>query len=153
MAWVGTKMEILQPLEIRAEKEAADRLNLPSEEVGFLTTLRLNNGVPFAVSHIYLPPETAKRLEAESLPKEGEGTVVGQLEPFIYRPVVEASQDITAIPASANVAELIDCQPGEPILHIHRIFLDSDGKPVELAISNYNSRRFSYSIKLRRKAS
>lgn len=153
MAWAGTTMEILQPLEIRADKEAAERLNLPSAEVGLLTTLRLNDGVAFAVNHIYLSPETAERLQAESLPEEGDGTVVGQLEPFIPRPIVAASQDIWAIPAPANIAKSIGGKPDEPTLHIHRMFFDSDDEPVELAVSYYNPKLYSYSIRLRRTAS
>lgn len=150
MAWAGTTMEILLPLEIREDKEAAERLKLPSDEVGFLTTLRLNDGVSFAVNHIYLPPEIAERLMAESLPEEGQGTVVGQLEPFIPHPIVAASQDITAMPAPAHIAKCIGCKRGEPVLHIDRVFFDSDDEVAEIAVSYYNPKLYSYSIRLRR---
>ncbi len=68
MAWTGTEMEVLAPVELREKPDAAARLELPSEEVATLVVRRLYEGVPFVVTHIYLPPEVGKRMRAEGLP-------------------------------------------------------------------------------------
>jgi DNA-binding GntR family transcriptional regulator len=38
-------------------------------------------------------------------------------------------------------------------LHVRRAYFDTDNNPVELAISHYNPRRYSYHLELRRKLS
>jgi GntR family transcriptional regulator len=151
MSWADTEIEVVSPVEIRHEPEAAARLGLSSEEVGVLVVRRLYEGVPFVVTHVYLPPEIGERLMAEGLAVEGSGTVLGALERFIPLPVAGASQDITAVSAPADLSKLIDCEPDEAILYVERIYFDSNGDPVELAVSHYNPRRYSYRLELRRR--
>jgi GntR family transcriptional regulator len=151
MSWAGTEMEVLSPFEVRTEPEAAARLDLPGEEVAVLVVRRLYEGVPFVVTHVKVSPELGERMQAENLPTDGSGTVLGTLERFLPRPVAAVSQDITAIPSPAELSDLIDCQPGEPILYVERRYFASDGKPVELAVSHYNPRRYSYRLELRRR--
>ena len=154
MAWAGSEIEVLQHPETRTEAEAARNLGLPSDEVSVLVVRRFYEGVPFVVTRVYLPPEVGERLKAKALYPEGSGTVLGVLEEFILpRPVAGASQDITAVFAPPDVAALIDCQPGEPILYVERIYFDTNNSPVELAISYYNPRRYSYHLELRRRLS
>ncbi len=149
MWWTGTEMEVLTPMGMREEPEAASRLALPSAEVAALVVRRLYEGVPFFVSHVYLPPEVGRRMQAAGLPSDGPGTVIGTLERFIPLPVGGVSQDISAVSAPTSVSALIDCEPGEAILHVERLYYDSGGTPVELAVSHYNPRRYSYRMELR----
>lgn len=151
MSWTGTEMEILSPFDVRSEPETAARLRLPGEEVAVLVVRRLYEGVPFVVTHVKVAPEIGERMRAENLPTDGSGTVLGTLERFLPRPVAAVSQDITAVSAPGELSDLIDCQPGEPILYVEREYFDSDGAPVELAISYYNPRRYSYRLELRRR--
>jgi GntR family transcriptional regulator len=152
MAWEGTQMEVLDPIELRDEPEVAARLELPSEEVAALVVRRLYEGLPFVVTHIYLTPEIGKPMQAECLPRGGPGTVIGTLEErFISSPIAEVSQDITAIPTPVELSSLIDCQTGEAILHAERLYRDTNGTPVELAVSHYNPRRYSYRLEMRRR--
>lgn len=152
MAWTGTEMEVLVPVELREEPEAAARLELPSEEVAALVVRRLYEGVPFVVTHIYLPPEVGKLMRDEGLPSNGPGTVIGTLEErFISSPVAEVSQDVTAVSTPEDISAMIDCQPGEAILHAERFYRDANGTPVEFAISHYNPRRYSYRLEMRRR--
>jgi GntR family transcriptional regulator len=154
MAWTGSEIEVLHPPEMKTDAEAARRLGLSSDEVSVLVVRRFYEGVPFVVTYVCLSPEVGERLKAEALYPEGSGTVLGTLEQSILRlPVGGASQDITAVFAPPDVAELIDCQPGEPILYVQRTYFDTDNNPVELAISHYNPRRYSYHLELRRKLS
>ena len=150
MSWTGTDMEVLAPVELRKEPKAAARLELPSEEVAALVIRRLYEGVPFVATHIYLPPEPAKRMRDEGLPANGPGTVIGTIERFISFPVARVSQEITTVPTPEDVSTLIDCQSGEAILRTERLYRDADGTSVEFAVSHYNPRRYSYRLEMQR---
>jgi DNA-binding GntR family transcriptional regulator len=150
MAWPGTEIEVLAPVELREEPEAATRLKLPSEEVAALVVRRLYEGLPFVVTHVYLPPQLGKRMRDEGLPANGPGTVIGTIERFISSPVARVSQDTTAAPTPAGVSAMIDCQPGEAILQAERLYYDANGIPVEFAVSHYNPRRYSYRLEMQR---
>lgn len=150
MSWPGTDMEVVEPVEIVENAEAAARLELPTEEIATLLIRRLYEGSPFVVTRVFLPPEAGKRMKEEGLPAKGDGTVVGALERFIPRPVAGASQSITAEPAPEEPAAYIDCEQGEPALYVERTYFDSEGHPVEFAFSYYNPTRYSYRLELRR---
>lgn len=152
MSWTGTELEVLRPIEITNDPEAASRLNLPSDEVAALVIRRLYESIPFVVTHVYLPPEIGRIMRAKGLPSNGPGTIIGALERVLPIPIVGASQDVTAAPAPASASEVIDCAPDEPILHVERLYFDSEGNPVEFAVSHYNPRRYSYRLELRRRA-
>lgn len=150
MSWPGTEMEVVESVGITAAPEAASHLELPTEEVATLLIRRLYEGSPFVVTRVYLPPETGKRMRDEGLPAKDDKTVLGALEKFIALPVAGASQSITAEPAPENHAPYIDCEPGEPALRVERTYFDTEGKPVEFALSHYNPERYTYRLELRR---
>jgi GntR family transcriptional regulator len=150
MTWTGTEMEVLAPPEVVEEPEAASRLALPSGEVAAVLVRRSYEGAPFAVTHVYLPPEIGRRMRAEGLPSDGPGTVMGAAERFIPLPIAGVGLDITAMPAPAEISALMDCEPGEAILRVERLSYDSAGTPVGFAVARYNPRRYSYRLELRR---
>ena len=45
---------------------------------------------------------------------------------------------------------LIDCRAKQPVLHIERLFLDSDVAPVEFAVNYMNPERYQYRLELKR---
>lgn len=151
-AFAGTEMELLQRIELIPEEEAALRLELPTKVVAALALRRLYEGAPFGLTHVYLPPELGQRLaESEALPTKGVGTVIGILEKLMPGTVAGANQVITAVSTPAEVAPLIDQEAGEPCLRTDRTYFDTEGTPVELAISFYNSERYSYRLQMRRR--
>ncbi|QIN80036.1 GntR family transcriptional regulator [Rubrobacter marinus] len=149
MSWTGTEMKVLDPVAIVGDPEAASRLGLSTPEVAKLTVLRFYKGSPLFVSHIRLPPEVGRRMREEGLPPEGPGTVIGAAERFIPLPIAGVSVDITAVLAPESTASLMDCEPGEPILCVERLFYDSEERPVEFAVSHYNPRQNSYRMEMR----
>lgn len=151
MTWVGTEMKVLDPIVIGEDPEAASRLGLSTKEVAKLTVLRFYEGSPLFVSRIRLPPGVGRRLQAEGLPLDGPGTVIGAVERFISLPIAGVSLDITAAPAPDGVAAVMDCEPGEPILCVDRLFYDADETPMEVAISHYNPSQNSYRMEMRRR--
>ena len=149
MTWTGTEMKVLDPVVIGEDPEAASRLGLPTPEVATLRVLRSYRGIPLFVSHIRLPPEVGRRMQADRLPVDGPGTVIDAVGRFVPLPVAGVSVEITAVLAPDNVAALMDCEPGEPILCIERLFYDSDETPMEFAVSHYNPRQNSYRMEMR----
>lgn len=151
-AFAGTEMEVMRPVELKADSEAASLLELPSKAVAAVVLRRLYDGVPFGLSRIYLPPELGMRLvEAEALPTRGDATVIGTLERFMSRAVAGANQVITAVSMPEDVAPLIDAEAGESSLRVQRLYVDDQETPVELAVSYYNPRRYSHHLKMRRR--
>ncbi|HEU5349538.1 MAG TPA: GntR family transcriptional regulator [Ktedonobacterales bacterium] len=152
MAWTGTEMEVVRPIARQLAPEAAARLDLPSDEVAVLVVRRLYEAVPFVLTQIYLPPDVGDRIAAAGvLADRGQGTVIGLLEDFISHPIAGASQSISALSASEEIAAEIDCQPGDPVLYVERLYHDTTGQPQELAISHYNPARYAYRVELRRR--
>jgi DNA-binding GntR family transcriptional regulator len=150
-AWTGSEMELVKPMELKAEPEAAAVLALPSKVVAALTLKRLYEGVPFGVTRLYLSPELGQRLaESDALPERGPGTVIGTLEAFVDRPVAGVKQTITSVGMPEDVAALLEARPGEHSLRVERTYFDDRGAPVELAVTYYHPDRYSYRLELRR---
>jgi GntR family transcriptional regulator len=153
MSWPGTGMEVIEPVEVVTNAEAAGRLGLLTEEVATLLVRRLYEGSPFVVTRIYLSPEVGREMRAEGWPTETDSTVIGTLDRFIPRPIAGASQSITAEPLPEELARYIEYEPGACALHVERTYFDREGYPVEIAISFYNPNRYTYRLELRRMVS
>lgn len=153
MVWADTNVELLHSISTEENEEAARLLGLPTPEVALLEMRRYYDGLPFALTWVYLPSELGKRLAekdvfAQSVPN---ATVIATIEPLLSYPIAGVSQELTAEPAPANVADMIGCAPGGPSLRVQRLYFDTRENPVELAISLYHPDRYSYRIELRRR--
>ncbi len=153
MEWTDTRVELLRPISIHENEEAARLLGLPTPEVALLLTRRHHDGLPFALTRVYLAPDLGRHLAqkdafAQSIPN---ATVIGAIEPLLDHPVAGASQEITAEPLLADVAGMIGSVPGKPSLRVQRLYFDTRETPVELAISHYHPERYAYRIELRRR--
>ena len=149
-----TVIEVVRAFEVRSEPEGAARLELPTDEVSVGLVRRVHEGAPFSVSTVMLPPELAERIErAGLLPQEGEyaqETMLERVERVHGVPVAGAEQTITAVSLPADLAALIDCEPGSPAVCFDRLFFDRDGRKVELARTLSNPERYVYRLELRR---
>ncbi|MEJ7841639.1 MAG: GntR family transcriptional regulator [Rubrobacter sp.] len=153
MEWSDTSVELLRPISIQEDEEAARLLGLRTPEVALLVMRRHHDGLPFVLTRVYLAPALGtylieKDAFAQSLPN---ATVIGAIEPLLEHPISGASQEITAEPLPADVAGMIGSAPGEPSLRVQRLYFDTRETPVELAISHYHPERYSYRIELRRR--
>ncbi len=151
---VDTEMEVVQPLARTVDIAAAGRLRLPSDEVAVGLFRRLHRGEPFSLTTTHLPPDLAERIADDPRIAEkgstSRATIIGLLEESGEAPLAGAHQSIGAALADAGTAELIGCAPGDPVLTIDRIYFDRRGRFVELAVSTFNVRRYSYRLELRR---
>lgn len=151
---VDTQLELIDPFTARADPAAAGRLHLDSDEVVAGTFRRFHQGVVFCITTTYLPPELGRALQKERVLSEvgarTPATIIGLIERYGTLSVAGAHQSITAVPAPPEIAELIDCTPGSPVLRIDRLYYDREGTLVELAVSHFNPTRYSYRVELRR---
>jgi len=149
-----SKLQVLTPLTARSDWKAAEKLDLPDDQVVTVTFSRSHQGEAFSHTTVYLPSQIAARMHGvEELATPGtisSVTVIGILDQFLEAPILRADQSITVSPASVEVAESLNVPLDTPLLRIDRLYFDSEDVPVELAISHFNPERYSYTIELRR---
>ncbi|MGU3500099.1 GntR family transcriptional regulator [Mycobacterium sp. C31M] len=150
---VDTEMEVLTPLARRIDIEAAGRLGLAHDAVTTVSFRRLHLGVPFCVTDVYLPTEVGALIaDAPEVQRGARSarTIIGLLDPVLEEPIGGADQTITVASADARVAAATDCEPGEPMLRIDRMYRTISGEAVELAVSRFVNSLYSYRSSLRR---
>jgi GntR family transcriptional regulator len=147
---LDTRLEILRPLRRQVDIEAAGRLRLDTDAVHSVVFRRTHGGEPFCHTAVYLHPLAATVLsESPALRRPGASsdvTIIGLLDTRLPAPIAEAEQSITAAAAD----EALGCRTGTPLLRVDRIYLTTDARPVELAISHFLPEQYSYRVKLRR---
>nr|WP_281398531.1 UTRA domain-containing protein [Saccharopolyspora gloriosae] len=145
---------LVAPLRRQIDLDAAGRLRVRTDRVHTLSFLRLHDEVPFCLTTVYLPPAVGSLLE--SVPEltevgaRSEVTIIGLLDERMADPIAEAEQSITVGHASSTVAEHLRCEPRRDLLRIDRIYHDTAGVPVELAVSHFLPEHYSYRVHLRR---
>lgn len=151
---VDTELEVVQPFRQAVDVAAASRLNLATDEVTVGIFRRLHDRKPFSLTTTFLPPDVASRIGNDKRVSvkgiRSRATIIGLLEELAAVPLGGAHQSISASVADADTADAIGCDLGDAVLVIDRIYYDVRGRFVELAISTFNVRRYSYRLELRR---
>lgn len=150
---VDTEMEVLTSMARRIDIEAAGRLGLAHDAVAMVSFRRLHLGVPFCVTDVYLPPEIGTLIADAPEVQQGARsarTIIGLLDPVLPDPIGGADQTITVALSDARVAAATDCEPGDPMLRIDRLYRTMAGVAVELAVSRFVTSLYSYRSSLRR---
>jgi DNA-binding GntR family transcriptional regulator len=151
---LDTQLEVIEPLVPRTDASAAGRLQLPTDQVIAGMVRRTHDGVVFCSTRIALPVDIGRKVAADKeLTKKGSKswvTVIGLIERVAGVPIAGAHQSITAVPASATVAQSIECEVAEPVLQIDRLYFDPTGRLVELAVTHFHPDRYSYRLDIRR---
>jgi GntR family transcriptional regulator len=149
-----TQMDVITPLRRQVDVNAAGRLRVSSDIVYTVAFRRSHHGTPFCLTNVSLPPEAGLALaSAAELTTEGatsEVTIIGLLDTRLAAPIAEAEQSITVTLADDRAAEALGCPVGHPLLRIDRLYLDTNGTPVELAVSHFLPELYSYRTNLRR---
>ncbi|MGY4654594.1 GntR family transcriptional regulator [Mycobacterium sp. URHB0021] len=148
-----TTMEVSSGLRRRVDVDVASRLRLADDIVYSVVFRRCHDGVPFVMTTVHLPPAVAQAaLPMAELADGAKGThtVIGLLEPRLIDPIAEAAQSITVAAADTAVAAAVGCAPGHPMLRVDRLYSDTSGRPVELAVSHFLPEQYTYRVTLRR---
>ena len=149
-----TEMVIVTPLRRQVDVAAAGRLRLSSDIIYTVAFCRSHQGTRFCLTVVSLPPEAGLAVASSAeLASEGatsDVTIIGQLDSRLAAPIAEAEQSITVALADDRSAVALGCPVGHPLLRIDRLYLDTSGTPVELAVSHFLPELYSYRTKLRR---
>lgn len=149
-----SQMQVLNSLSPAVDPTAASRLRMPDERVAKISFLRLHNGDAFSHTVAFLPPPVRAKLgPVEELASPGNVasvTLIGLLDRVLDLPIQDAEQSITVAAAPTGVASSLGLPTATPVLRIDRMYFDTAGEPVELAISHFHPERYSYRVRLRR---
>jgi DNA-binding GntR family transcriptional regulator len=150
-----TEVEVIEPIRLRTDPAAAGRLELATDQVMAGVYRRSHEGVVFQTTDVFLPVDVGRLLEGKMEEIDASGarsnvTVLELLESRAGVQIAGAAQSILAVPASREVAARIECEPGQPVLRIDRIYYDRTGRRVQLASASFNQDRYSYRLELRR---
>lgn len=153
---LDTELQVVEPLHVLASVVVADQVCPGSDKVMTISFLRLHEGLPFCYTRVHVPLEIGRRLrelpEIAALAEPGARaslTVISLMNSASGRPIHSAAQNVTAVAADADVAHLLGCAPGQPVLRIDRLYRDRELLPLELAVNHFNPDRYSYQIQLR----
>ena len=149
-----TQFELVTALHRTVDIDAAGRLRLNSDVVHVATYVRTHNQTVLCATTVYLPPDVALLLaDVPELNEMGTGravTVIRLLDDLLDDPIAEADQSISLALAPDDVADVVSREPGTPLLRADRLYLDTRGKPVELAVSHFVPEHYSYRVRLKR---
>lgn len=151
---VDTRMDVTVPLRRQVDVTAASRLRLPDDVVHSVTFRRSHDGTPFCLTTVSVPPAVGSLLaavpELATAGSTSEVTIIALLDARLPAPIAEADQSITVAAADGPVAAALGCPAGDPLLRVDRLYSDTAGRPVELAVSHFLPELYSYRTKLRR---
>lgn len=102
-------------------------------------------GGDFGLEEVYIPESLGAALDNAQL---GQATLFSLLEEVNGFKIAEVEQMITAVAASAAVAEKLGISARTPMLRATRVYRLEDGRPVEAAVSYYNAAKFEYVMRL-----
>lgn len=98
---------------------------------------------PIALTYAWIHPELA---DAVARFQDGSPTLFGQIEQYAKRSVNRVTQDIQAVKATSDVAELLGLDDEDPVLLIVRCYFDIDDQLFEISASYHPGERFTYSM-------
>jgi DNA-binding GntR family transcriptional regulator len=133
--------------EVPCPPEVAEHLGLePGVPVLRLDRLRVANSVdsyPIALMHNVVPVGLSE-IEKEDLER------TGLYELFRKSGVTPhvATQQIGARKAGAEEAELLEIEPGDPVLTMTRIAYDTDGRPIDYGWHRYPAESYWFEMVL-----
>jgi GntR family transcriptional regulator len=83
-------------------------------------------------------------------PRHVAAAIIDLVEKLPDVTVAGAHQSITAVPAPEDLATMLECELGAPLLRIDRLYFDRNGTPVYLALNHCTPARYSYRLEMRR---
>jgi len=149
-----SELELVEPLRTMVDARAGAALELTTSRVMSLSFRRLNDGVPFCSTRVWLPVSVGKRLSGVSelltAGMRSLATVIGLLDDRLANPIATAQQSITVAEVSTDAGRDLDLTPGERVLQVERLYRDARGVPVEFATAYFRPDRYCYRVQLSR---
>ena len=132
-------MRLLEP-----DLEVAQALKLaPKEKVYRLERLRFVDEEPVAVVTSYLPARIFAGIDKQDLAKQ---SLYYVFENVYRRKLQRAEEDIGAVNASPEVAEILQTSAGSPLLSIRETTYDMQSVAIEYSLSLLRADRYTASV-------
>jgi DNA-binding GntR family transcriptional regulator len=121
---------------------------LPNAPTGRWTHFRgcrvsQSEGAPIAITDAFIHPEL--KAAAERVDIAG-ATIFRQLEQLAGLKITTVTQDIQAVPATAEIAQQLKIARRSPCLRILRCYIDTNGRLFEISASHHPGDRFAYAM-------
>jgi len=140
----GTTRRFIDCQRQRAPAELARALNLkPSDATIRVRRLLSFRGAPVVLDDIWLPAQLFKGLTAERL-SNYRGPMYGLFETEFGVRMIRAEEQLRAVSAQPSVAQLLQVEPGAPLLSVERLAFTYGDQPVELRRGLYRTDRHYY---------
>jgi GntR family transcriptional regulator len=128
----------------RPNAEVAKALDIPaSQAVLQVRRLLLFRGAPVVLDDLWLPLALFKGLTAQRL-SDYQGPLYGLFEREFGVRMIRAEEQIRAVAAEAESAQLLEVPPGAPLLSVARVSFTYGDRPVELRRGLYDTRTHHY---------
>jgi len=149
-----TDCVIIEPLRRRVDVAAAGRLRLDVDDVYTVSFVRRHADIPFCHPAVALPVAVGEALESvEELAVAGATsriTVIGLIDQMSTETIRDAEQSVTATDLPAELSRHLTCPAGTASLRVDRLYSGPQARPVELAVSHFDPKYYSYRVRLRR---
>jgi DNA-binding GntR family transcriptional regulator len=138
------KTRVLSFEEVPCPPEIADQLGIPaSTPVLRFERLRVAGQDPIALMKNFVPADLLG-MESDGLERVGLYELMreGGITPHV------ANQAIGARKAGAEEAELLEIEPGDPVLTMSRVAYDTNGRPIEHGYHRYPAESYWFEMTL-----
>jgi GntR family transcriptional regulator len=133
---------------VTADEQLATLLDVrPGGRLLRIHRLRLADGEPMSIDTSHLP---ARRFPGLRRQLERHASLYETLRTGYGIQLAEAEETIETVLADPHDAQLLDVDPGIPLLLLSRHAIDTTGEPVEWAQSWYRGDRYKFITRLRR---
>jgi GntR family transcriptional regulator len=140
-----TRSQILGCQRVRANAHASQQLDIRvGESLVFIRRLLTFENIPTVVDDIYLPSALFKGLTALMLEAHQGVPLYGLFESEFGVSMVRAEEQIRAVAAPVDVAELLTIKNETPLLRVDRTSYTYVDRPVELRMGHYLTEQYYY---------
>jgi GntR family transcriptional regulator len=132
---------------IPATEELVEDLNISlGEDLASIVRLRLADNEPMSVEYSYLVHRYCPGILEQDY---ANSSLRKMLEDKFNIRIVYARQRIRAVPASQELAELLEIEPNSPLLHLERVSYTDEDIPIEYLQINLRGDRYTFYTELR----
>ncbi|MGH3089635.1 MAG: GntR family transcriptional regulator, partial [Rubrobacteraceae bacterium] len=130
--------------EVRCPPDIAEQLGIPAAtHVLHFERLRVAGRDPIALMQNFIPADLLD-IDRESLEQVGLYELMRKsgITPHV------ATQTIGARKAGAEESELLEIEPGDPVLTMNRVAYDPSGRPIEYGWHRYPAESYTFEMML-----
>ncbi len=139
--------EVLEVAERNPEAKVREKLQLPED--GLVLSIRRLRGTSEVFPVVLLRSDVPQSYGLAAS-EDFHGSLYKLLEQNYRIPIEWAEEEISAAKASAEEAQHLRIQPGEPVLVMERLTLTRGQRPLEFVRAVYRPEHYTFSIRLRR---